>query len=172
MGRLPIEPVLKYFLITDLRIRLLRPSFRKRKKPYHFQQLHYGITTVRVTGRCYCFGHASNCVQDRFNCRSYWDQKIEIKKLRSTNNFHNYSTGEKLRCVCQHNTSGDDCDKCALKYRRQNEEYGRAVSYSPLVANECNITGLNSDSQRRQLCNCNGLWDFDYIHFILDYRHC
>ena len=45
----PSTRFLDYFKITNLRIRLLRPAFRKNKK-HNFKQLHYAISDLKIIG--------------------------------------------------------------------------------------------------------------------------
>ncbi|XP_076354065.1 laminin-like protein lam-2 isoform X2 [Tachypleus tridentatus] len=74
---------------------------------------YFAITDLAVGGRCKCNGHAKKCI----------------------------SLGNSLSrsCLCEHNTTGPDCDRCLPFY--QDKPWGQATSQN---ANEC------------KACNCNG----------------
>ncbi|XP_022240109.1 laminin subunit gamma-1-like [Limulus polyphemus] len=74
---------------------------------------YYAITDLAVGGRCKCNGHAKKCIT-----------------LRNSSS---------RRCLCEHNTTGPDCDKCLPFY--QDKPWGPATSQN---VNEC------------KACNCNG----------------
>lgn len=79
------------------------------------QSYYYAISDISIGGRCKCNGHASNCAKD-------------------ANGHH--------KCVCEHNTAGDDCERCAPFYN--------ALPWKPAT---------NIDAHECQPCNCNGLSD-------------
>ncbi|XP_061658227.1 laminin subunit gamma-3 [Syngnathoides biaculeatus] len=81
----------------------------------------YAISDFSVGGRCKCNGHASECV---------WAERGRD------------GGGEGLVCACQHQTEGDDCQRCRPFYR--DRPWARATGES---ANEC------------LRCNCSGRSD-------------
>ena len=54
-------------------------------------QYYYSIKEISVGGRCVCNGHAFVCPPSQDN-------------------------PDLLKCKCEHNTAGDNCDKCAEGY--------------------------------------------------------
>lgn len=54
----------------------------------NISELYYALEDVSVVGKCQCNGHANTCITE--------------------------SNGR--RCVCQHNTTGDNCEQCADMY--------------------------------------------------------
>ncbi|CAG5119951.1 unnamed protein product [Candidula unifasciata] len=77
----------------------------------------YAISDLAVGARCKCNGHARICREVR-------GQDLE----------------DHLECVCEHFTTGRDCEKCLPFYN--DRPWGRAIDNN---ANEC------------QACTCNGL---------------
>lgn len=83
--------------------------------PKVLQSYYYAISDLTIGGRCKCNGHAAECIYD---------------------DDHN------MKCNCQHNTMGRDCEMCLPLYN--DRHWGRATGDS---ANEC------------KKCECNGLAD-------------
>ena len=83
--------------------------------PKVLQSYYYAISDLTIGGRCKCNGHAYECIYD--------DEST-------------------LKCNCQHNTMGRDCEMCKPLYN--DRHWGRATGDS---ANEC------------KKCECNGLAD-------------
>jgi laminin gamma 1 len=107
------SPELKRWVTaTDIRITLNRLNtygdevFRDENV---LKSYFYAITDLAVGGRCMCNGHANECV-------TYEDTNLETKH----------------RCVCQHKTDGEDCEKCLPYYNKK--PWGPATSDA---ANEC-----------------------------------
>lgn len=117
---------------TDLRIVLTRMNTFGDEvfgDPQVLKSYFYAISDLSVGARCKCNGHAASCEWAR-------DQD-----LRDT-----------LRCKCEHNTEGVDCERCQPFYN--DRPWGRATENNP---NEC------------KACDCNGLsdtCDFDYSLYI------
>ncbi|KAI3380176.1 hypothetical protein SNEBB_007236 [Seison nebaliae] len=73
--------------------------------PTNSAQWFYSMSDISVGGRCKCHGHASKCILNELG---------------------------KLVCACDHNTEGDECERCKPFY--QDRPWARATS---LEANEC-----------------------------------
>ncbi|CAM5163729.1 unnamed protein product [Eretmochelys imbricata] len=82
------------------------------KDPKVLQSYYYAISDFSVGGRCKCNGHASECAPNEMG---------------------------QLVCLCQHNTTGVDCEQCQAFY--QDRPWARGTAQS---ANEC------------VPCNCSG----------------
>ncbi|XP_021350179.1 laminin subunit alpha-like isoform X1 [Mizuhopecten yessoensis] len=80
---------------TNVRLRLLRTKTLlghlmavARQDPTTTRRYYYSIKDISIGGRCVCNGHAESCVRsDPLNLN-------------------------KLVCQCEHNTCGDQCDRC------------------------------------------------------------
>lgn len=70
---------------------------------------YYAISNLVVGGRCKCNGHASECIEG-----------VSGKGAK------------KFLCKCEHNTAGDDCEKCQPLYN--DKPWTRATRYT---ANPC-----------------------------------
>ncbi|XP_069379192.1 netrin-G2 isoform X3 [Paralichthys olivaceus] len=97
-----------FFTFTNLRLRLLRPALGGTYvQRDNLLKYFYAISNIDVPARCKCNLHASLCV------------------MRDAT----------LRCECEHNTSGQDCQSCSDGFRSW-----RPGSYLPLpmgTANTC-----------------------------------
>ncbi|XP_044848953.1 laminin subunit gamma-3 [Mauremys mutica] len=82
------------------------------KDPKVLQSYYYAISDFSVGGRCKCNGHANECAPNEVG---------------------------QLVCLCQHNTTGVDCEQCQAFY--QDRPWARGTAES---ANEC------------LPCNCSG----------------
>ncbi|KAE8612184.1 hypothetical protein XENTR_v10012755 [Xenopus tropicalis] len=105
--------------ITNLRLLLLKrqecPCLavpESREKPHWFA--HYAIYDLIVRGSCFCNGHAEHCQQ--------------------VTHTHGAQTVVHGKCVCQHNTAGDHCERCAPLYNDQPWRPGDGKTGAP---NEC-----------------------------------
>ena len=64
--------------------------------------VHFSFSDITVGGICKCNGHANRCVRDQIvEKNAAGEEKI---------------TWGPLRCDCQHNTVGPDCERCAPGY--------------------------------------------------------
>ncbi|KAM6900446.1 laminin subunit alpha-1 [Xenentodon cancila] len=79
--------------------------------PIVTRRYYYSIKDISVGGMCICYGHAQNCPLD------------PITKT--------------LQCVCEHNTCGENCNKCCPGYHQQ--------PWQP---------GTISDGNTCEKCNC------------------
>ncbi|KAL5963071.1 Netrin-A [Taenia solium] len=64
--------------------------------------VYFAFSDITVGGRCKCNGHANRCVRDRIVEKNSAGEEV-------------ISWGP-LRCDCQHNTVGADCERCAPGY--------------------------------------------------------
>uniref|UniRef100_A0A8C6NB23 Uncharacterized protein n=1 Tax=Melopsittacus undulatus TaxID=13146 RepID=A0A8C6NB23_MELUD len=101
---------------TNLRINLTGLPHIPRQG-YHSPSTFYALTEVQVLGSCFCHGHADRCAPPG-------DPQ--------TTQVHGH-------CVCQHNTDGPNCDRCAALYNDR--------PWAPAEDN---------DPHECQRCNCNG----------------
>ncbi|KAM7018460.1 netrin-G2 isoform 2-T2 [Tautogolabrus adspersus] len=99
-----------FFTFTNLRLRLLRPALGGTYvQRDNLLKYFYAISNIDVPARCKCNLHASQCV------------------LRDAT----------LQCECDHNTSGQDCQRCGPGF---NPRIWKPASYLPLptgTANTC-----------------------------------
>ncbi|XP_069732170.1 laminin subunit beta-3 isoform X3 [Phaenicophaeus curvirostris] len=110
------EAVEKLGQFTNLRINFTKLPHIARQG-YHSPSTFYAVTEMRVLGSCFCYGHADRCApRDDLNA-------VQV---------HGH-------CVCQHNTVGPHCDRCAALYNDR--------PWAPAEDNDPH------DCQR---CNCNG----------------
>lgn len=91
----------EYFTATDLRLQMLYPGTDRlenvdNKVENIFNQYFYGISDLRVNARCQCHGHALFCDYP------YIPPNIVGKD-----------------CDCQHNTEGEDCERCKPLYNNK-----------------------------------------------------
>ncbi|KAE8622758.1 hypothetical protein XENTR_v10005363 [Xenopus tropicalis] len=113
---------------TNLRLnftQLVRLPPRRYREPSTF----YSVDVMRVHGSCFCYGHADRCMPSGALDRDHYGD-IQVYD----------------KCICQHNTVGENCERCAdlfhdLPWRPADDNY----------PNEC----------RR--CNCNN--HADKCHF-------
>ncbi|CAL8076226.1 unnamed protein product, partial [Calicophoron daubneyi] len=82
--------------------------------------VHFAFSDLTIGGRCKCNGHANRCVQDL------------VVDQAATNRDSGRQSWGPLRCDCQHNTAGSDCERCAPGYL--DRPWARATLES---ANEC-----------------------------------
>ncbi|TRY95035.1 hypothetical protein DNTS_004676 [Danionella cerebrum] len=90
-----------FFSFTNLRLRLLKPALGGTYvQRDNLMKYFYAISNVEVLARCKCNLHASQCV---------------------------YVDGN-LQCQCEHNTTGQDCQRCKKGYKAKTWKPG---SYLP-----------------------------------------
>uniref|UniRef100_A0A4W3ILW8 Netrin G1 n=1 Tax=Callorhinchus milii TaxID=7868 RepID=A0A4W3ILW8_CALMI len=107
-----------FFTVTDLRIRLLRPATGATiVDERNLSKYFYAISNIEIQGRCKCNLHANNCILDN----------------------------GKLACVCEHNTTGQDCGRCKKAFQGQP---WRSGSYLPIPKGTANICFPNTISSR------------------------
>ncbi|XP_016519694.1 chitinase-like protein PB1E7.04c isoform X2 [Poecilia formosa] len=103
-----------FFTFSNLRLRLLRPALGGTYvQRDNLLKYFYAVSNIDVPARCKCNLHASQCV------------------LRDAT----------LQCECEHNTGGQDCQRCRGGFRSRSWRPG---SYLPLprgAANTCEAAG-------------------------------
>ncbi|KFO98407.1 Laminin subunit beta-3, partial [Calypte anna] len=109
---------------TNLRINFTELPHIPRQG-FHSPSTFYAVTEMRVLGSCFCHGHAESCTPagDLHGVRG---KMLSLQQVPG-------------HCVCQHNTAGPHCDRCAAFYN--NHPWAPAEDNDP---HEC------------QRCNCNG----------------
>ncbi|XP_075377879.1 laminin subunit beta-3 isoform X5 [Mycteria americana] len=105
---------------TNLRINFTRLPHIVRQG-YRSPSSFYAVTEMQVLGSCFCHGHADRCAPSG-----------DLHAAVSTEQVHGH-------CVCQHNTAGPNCDRCATLYNDR--------PWAPAEDN---------DPHECQRCNCNG----------------
>ncbi|CAH2312063.1 netrin-4-like [Pelobates cultripes] len=106
--------------MTNLRLLLLKrqecpcQAFHQ-EKPNRFA--YYAIYDLIVRGSCLCNGHAEEC------------QQTELKEGSETM-VHG-------KCVCQHNTAGDHCERCAPLYNDHPWRPGDGKTGAPNACRRC-----------------------------------
>ncbi|KAL7980882.1 hypothetical protein Chor_002036 [Crotalus horridus] len=86
------------------------------KDPKVLQSYYYAISDFSVGGRCKCNGHASECIPNE---------------------------EDRLVCLCQHNTTGVDCEICQPFY--QDRPWARGTAESPNECLPCNCSGRSEE---------------------------
>ncbi|XP_076587965.1 netrin-G2 isoform X1 [Chaetodon auriga] len=98
-----------FFTFSNLRLRLLRPALGGTYvQRDNLLKYFYAISNIDVPARCKCNLHSSQCV------------------LRDA----------MLQCQCDHNTSGQDCQRCSQGFKSRSWRPG---SYLPLPKGTANI---------------------------------
>ncbi|XP_061671950.1 netrin-G2 isoform X7 [Syngnathoides biaculeatus] len=112
-----------FFTFTNLRLRLLRPALGGTYvQRDNLLKYFYAISNIDVPARCKCNLHASRCA------------------LRDAT----------LMCDCQHNTSGQDCQRCNAGFESRNWMPG---SFLPLPRGTANACEAEETTPK---CECNG----------------
>ncbi|GAB0198623.1 laminin subunit gamma-3 [Grus japonensis] len=86
------------------------------KDPKVLQLYYYAISDFSVGGRCKCNGHASECAPDEAG---------------------------QLVCMCQHNTTGTDCERCQPFY--QDRPWARGTAKAANECLPCNCSGRSDE---------------------------
>ncbi|NWI84790.1 LAMB3 protein, partial [Pitta sordida] len=93
------------------------------RQGYHSPSTFYAVTEMRVLGSCFCHGHADRCAHSG---DQHTGDTLSLQQVQG-------------HCVCQHNTAGPHCERCADFYNAR--PWAPAEDHDP---HEC------------QRCNCNG----------------
>ncbi|KAL3316769.1 Netrin-1, partial [Cichlidogyrus casuarinus] len=109
-------------------------TYRYRKQavastpPQTEQDSHrFFLASINIVGRCKCNGHSNRCVRDIIKEKDIYGKET-VKK-------------GPLRCDCQHNTKGDDCDACSEGFQDQPWGPGTESKASECKACQCNNHG-------------------------------
>ncbi|XP_036000116.1 mucin-5AC isoform X1 [Fundulus heteroclitus] len=103
-----------FFTFSNLRLRLLRPALGGTYvQRENLLKYFYAISNIDVPARCKCNLHASKCV------------------LRDAT----------LQCECEHNTGGQDCQRCRGGFRSRSWRPGSFLPLPRGTANTCEAAG-------------------------------
>ncbi|CAH2277759.1 netrin-4 isoform X2 [Pelobates cultripes] len=113
-------------MITNLRVQLLKQQICpcKNKDPDIKPQYmaHYAVYDFIVKGSCFCNGHADHCVP------------IEgVRQARTTSKVQVVYG----KCICKHNTSGPNCERCAPLYNDQPWQPANGNTGAPNMCRKC-----------------------------------
>ncbi|XP_016325695.1 netrin-G2 isoform X1 [Sinocyclocheilus anshuiensis] len=127
-----------FFTFTNLRLRLLKPALGGTYvQRDNLMKYFYAISNVEVLARCRCNLHASLCL---------------------------YVDGN-LQCQCEHNTTGQDCQRCKKGFKAKTWKSGSYIPTPNGSPNTCSqaLAGSSSGSN----CECNGHSNrCSYIDFL------
>ncbi|XP_075385959.1 laminin subunit beta-3 [Tenrec ecaudatus] len=107
--------------ITNFRVNFTRLA-PVPKRGYYPPSAYYAVSQLRLQGSCFCHGHADRCAP----IPGATEDPSTAMQVHDA-------------CVCQHNTAGPNCDRCAPFYN--DRPWRPAEEQDP---HEC------------QRCNCNG----------------
>ncbi|XP_071368989.1 netrin-G2-like, partial [Centroberyx affinis] len=108
-----------FFTFTNLRLRLLRPALGGTYvQRDNLLKYFYAISNIEVPARCKCNLHASQCL------------------LLDGN----------LQCQCEHNTTGQDCQRCKKGFKAKSWKAGSYLPTPNGSPNTCAIAGSPSGS--------------------------
>uniref|UniRef100_A0A3B3UVR4 Netrin G2 n=1 Tax=Poecilia latipinna TaxID=48699 RepID=A0A3B3UVR4_9TELE len=99
-----------FFTFTNLRMRLLRPALGGTYvQRDNLLKYFYAISNIEVPARCKCNLHASQCLLTEGN----------------------------LQCQCEHNTTGQDCQKCKKGFKAKSWKAGSYLPAPTGTPNTC-----------------------------------
>ncbi|XP_057674207.1 uncharacterized protein ntng2b isoform X3 [Corythoichthys intestinalis] len=108
-----------FFTFTNLRLRLLRPALGGTYvQRDNLHKYFYAISNIEVPARCKCNLHASQCLLQDGN----------------------------LQCLCEHNTTGQDCQRCKKGFKAKSWKAGSYLPTPNGTPNTCTIAGSPSGS--------------------------
>ncbi|XP_038130917.1 filaggrin-2 isoform X2 [Cyprinodon tularosa] len=111
-----------FFTFTNLRLRLLRPALGGTYvQRDNLLKYFYAISNIEVPARCKCNLHASQCLLIEGN----------------------------LQCQCEHNTTGQDCQRCKKGFKAKSWKAGSYLPPPTGTPNTCAIAGSPSGSNRK-----------------------
>ncbi|MGH0179179.1 UNVERIFIED_CONTAM: hypothetical protein FKN15_017213 [Acipenser sinensis] len=83
---------------TNLRVQFTKLPRLPRRGSSRVPDAFYALKEIQVQGSCFCNGHANRCVPNA--------NELDRPEVFST-------------CACQHNTAGQNCERCAELYNDQ-----------------------------------------------------
>ncbi|XP_068190151.1 netrin-G2 isoform X12 [Antennarius striatus] len=108
-----------FFTFTNLRLRLLRPALGGTYvQRDNLLKYFYAISNIEVPARCKCNLHASQCLLQEGS----------------------------LQCQCEHNTTGQDCQRCKKGFKAKSWKAGSYLPTPNGSPNTCTIAGSPSGS--------------------------
>ncbi|KAM9794784.1 netrin-G2 isoform 1-T1 [Syngnathus typhle] len=108
-----------FFTFTNLRLRLLRPALGGTYvQRDNLHKYFYAISNIEVPARCKCNLHASQCLLQEGN----------------------------LQCQCEHNTTGQDCQRCKKGFKAKSWKAGSYLPTPNGTPNTCTLAGSPSGS--------------------------
>ncbi|XP_029921535.1 uncharacterized protein ntng2b isoform X49 [Myripristis murdjan] len=109
-----------FFTFTNLRLRLLKPALGGTYvQRENLSKYFYAISNIEVPARCKCNLHASQCLLQDGN----------------------------LQCQCEHNTTGQDCQRCKKGFKAKSWKAGSYLPTPNGSPNTCAIAGSPSGSR-------------------------
>ncbi|XP_047200353.1 filaggrin-2 isoform X3 [Hippoglossus stenolepis] len=112
-----------FFTFTNLRLRLLRPALGGTYvQRDNLLKYFYAISNIEVPARCKCNLHASLCLLQEGN----------------------------LQCQCEHNTTGQDCQRCKKGFKAKSWKAGSYLPVPNGTPNTCTIAGSPSGSNEAE----------------------
>ncbi|XP_069370471.1 sarcoplasmic reticulum histidine-rich calcium-binding protein isoform X6 [Paralichthys olivaceus] len=112
-----------FFTFTNLRLRLLRPALGGTYvQRDNLLKYFYAISNIEVPARCKCNLHASQCLLQDGN----------------------------LQCQCEHNTTGQDCQRCRKGFKAKSWKAGSYLPTPNGTPNTCTIAGSPSGSNEAE----------------------
>ncbi|XP_029300600.1 LOW QUALITY PROTEIN: netrin-G2 [Cottoperca gobio] len=128
-----------FFTFTNLRMRLLRPALGGTYvQRDNLLKYFYAISNIEVPARCKCNLHASQCLMLDGN----------------------------LQCQCEHNTTGQDCQRCKKGFKAKSWKAGSYLPTPNGTPNTCTLAGSPSGSN----CECYGHSNrcsyIDYLNIV------
>ncbi|NXQ62581.1 LAMB3 protein, partial [Anthoscopus minutus] len=111
---------------TNLRINFTELPHIPRQG-YHSPSTFYAVTEMQVLGSCFCHGHAERCAPagDQHSV----GHTVSVQQVPG-------------HCVCQHNTAGPHCERCAALFNAQ--PWAPAEDSDPHVCQRCDCNGHSS----------------------------
>ncbi|XP_064799333.1 netrin-G2 isoform X2 [Oncorhynchus masou masou] len=115
-----------FFTFTNLRLRLLRPALGGTYvQRDNLLKYFYAISNIEVPARCKCNLHASLCLLQEGD----------------------------LQCQCEHNTTGQDCQRCKKGFKAKSWKAGSYLPTPNGSPNTCAVAGAPMGGGSK--CNCN-----------------
>ncbi|XP_008144236.2 laminin subunit beta-3 [Eptesicus fuscus] len=108
--------------ITNLRVNFTRlPPVPQRV--HYPPSAYYAVSQLRLRGSCFCHGHADRCAPEPGAPAAGPSTAVQVHDA----------------CVCQHNTAGSNCERCAPFYN--NRPWRPADDQDPHECQECDCNG-------------------------------